>query len=207
MASLIKLATMPTATQLYRSGKLVASTKSSLPPASQALNDKICTLQGDITTLEVDAIVNAAKESLLGGAGVDGAIHKAAGKELYNECKTLNGCDTGFAKITNAYRLPCNKIIHTVGPVAYLLPRRKAETLLRSCYRTSLQVAVDNNCQSIAFPAISTGIYGYPNDDAAYAVLDEVRIFLEKPEGEKINKVVFCNFLDKDVNIYAETLP
>lgn len=207
MASLVKLAAMPTVTQLYRSGRLIASSNSNLPPASQVFNNKISSIQGDITTLEVDAIVNAAKNSLMGGAGVDGAIHKAAGRELLKECKTLGGCETGSAKITGAYRLPCKKIIHTVGPVHYILSHEEAESLLRSCYRTSLEVAVENDCKSIAFPAISTGVYGYPNEDAAYAVLDEVRKFLEQPDGDKINRVVFCNFLDKDVKIYAEDLP
>lgn len=207
MAPLIKLAAMPNITHLYRTGYLIASSQTGLPSTSQVLNDKICTIRADITTLEVDAIVNAANSSLLGGGGVDGAIHRAAGPALVKECEKLNGCATGSAKITDAYRLPCKKVIHTVGPIYSDYSPKRAESLLRSCYRSSLDLAIENDCRSIAFPAISTAIYGYPKRDAAYAVLDEVRKFMEQPEGDKIEEVIFCNFLNEDVKIYAEALP
>lgn len=205
MASLKKLASIPSLTQLYRAGKILASTKADLPTGNQAQNDKICTIQYDITKLEVDAIVNAANSRLLGGGGVDGAIHRAAGPKLYNECKTLGGCKTGSAKITDAYNLPCKKVIHAVGPVYDT--QEESEPLLRGCYRTALQLAVENECTSIAFSAISTGIYGYPSDEAAEAALSEVQKFLEKSDGEKLDKVIFVNFMQKDVEAYNELMP
>jgi O-acetyl-ADP-ribose deacetylase len=209
MASIIPLKDIPSLSQLYRSKHIAVpdsdSTNSSLPTPNQAFNDKICTIQDDITVLEVDAVVNAANNSLLGGGGVDGAIHRAAGRELYEECKTLNGCDTGEAKITKAYRLPSKKIIHTVGPV--YRSAATSEDLLRGCYRNSLQLAVDNDCKSIAFCAISTGIYGYPGTAAAKVAIGETHSFLGTPAGEKLDKVIFCNFLDKDVRIYSKLLP
>lgn len=205
MAYLKQLASIPSLTQLYRTSKVLVSSANSLPAANQALNDKICTIQYDITKLEVDVIVNAANNRLLGGGGVDGAIHKAAGYELYNECKKLDGCETGAAKITGAYELPCKKVIHAVGPI--YSSRAESEPLLRGCYSMSLQLAADNDCKSIAFSAISTGIYGYPSDSAARAALSEVRSFLERPEGEKIEKVIFCNFMQKDVDAYNKIMP
>ncbi|KPI43396.1 Macro domain-containing protein [Cyphellophora attinorum] len=209
MASIISLKDIPSLSQLYRIKQIAGpdseSTDSDLPTPNQAFNDKICTIQEDITLLEVDAVVNAANNSLLGGGGVDGAIHRAAGRELYEECKTLNGCDTGEAKITKAYRLPSKKIIHTVGPV--YRSAAASEDLLRGCYRNSLQLAVDNDCKSIAFCAISTGIYGYPGVAAAKVAIGETHSFLTTPAGEKLDKIIFCNFLDKDVRIYSKLLP
>lgn len=205
MASLITLKDIPTVTQLYRSKKIEAAEATDLPTPNQSFNDKVCTLQNDITKLQVDAIVNAANTSLLGGGGVDGAIHRAAGDELYYECETLNGCETGQSKITKGYRLPSKHIIHTVGPV--FKGHETSEPLLRGCYRNSLQLAVDNNCKSIAFSAISTGIYGYPGQAAAKVAIGETLAFLGTPAGQKLDKVIFCNFLDKDVMIYSKTLP
>ncbi|RMZ79335.1 hypothetical protein DV737_g3426, partial [Chaetothyriales sp. CBS 132003] len=220
-SGLVPLKDIPSISSLYRSNKLKApaSDVSTAAPPNQSFNDKICTIKYDLTKLEVDAIVNAANESLLGGGGVDGAIHRAAGPDLLRECRTLGGCRKGSAKITNAYQLPCKKVIHAVGPVY-----RRAEVsepLLRGCYRTALQLAVENGCRSVAFSAISTGIYGYPSVEAAKAALDETREFLESGGGEgnddssssansnckKIDKIVFCNFLDKDVDAYAKILP
>src|SRR5690242_6214446 len=137
--------------------------------------------QGDITTLDVDAIVNAANETLLGGGGVDGAIHRAAGPELLAECRTLGGCPTGEARITRGYRLKARYVIHTVGPV-YHGQARDAE-LLASAYRSSLHLAAENGLKTIAFPAISTGVYGYPLAEAARIALQTVAQYLERQGG------------------------
>ncbi|KAJ9605428.1 hypothetical protein H2200_010085 [Cladophialophora chaetospira] len=206
MSSAIKpVADIPTISKLYGAGKLKPSTEEDLPSPNQQLNNKVCTYKGDITKLQCDAIVNAANSGLRGGGGVDGAIQSAAGPDLLRECRTLGGCETGSAKITDAYDLPCKKVIHAVGPVFDSI--KESEPLLKGAYRTSLQLAVENECKTIAFPAISTGVYGYPSGAAARAAVREVYTFLRKPEGQKLDKVVFCNFLDKDVDAYAKYLP
>ncbi|KAJ3157722.1 O-acetyl-ADP-ribose deacetylase macrod1 [Geranomyces variabilis] len=164
---------------------------------NDAINDKIALWQGDITTLEIDAIVNAANESLLGGGGVDGAIHSAAGRGLYQECKTLDGCRTGSAKLTGGHDLPAKHIIHAVGPIGY------KPKLLASCYWKSLQLCDEHKLKEIAFCCISTGIFGFPNDAAAQIAMANVRQYLERPDTQ-IERVLFVIFLQKDKAIYLD---
>lgn len=159
--------------------------------------------RGDITKLEVDAVVNAANSSLLGGGGVDGAIHRAAGPDLVQECRLLGGCKTGKAKITKGYRLPARHVIHTVGPV-YQDGRRGEPGLLASCYRESLALAADQGLASVAFPCISTGIFGYPKEDAAAVATREVLAWLG--DHDLPREVIFCCFEDRDAEIYSALL-
>jgi len=161
-------------------------------------------LPTDITKLAVDAIVNAANESLLGGGGVDGAIHRAAGPELLEECRGIGGCPTGEARITRGYRLPARHVIHTVGPVWHGGTRGEAE-LLASCYRNSLRLAVENGVRSIAFPAISCGVYRYPVDQAAAIAVRETRAFLD--EHDSIDRVIFTCFGEDVCDAYRAALP
>ncbi|XP_067381196.1 ADP-ribose glycohydrolase MACROD2 isoform X7 [Channa argus] len=171
----------------------------------RGITDKISLYKGDITVLEVDAIVNAANPSLLGGGGVDGCIHKAAGSCLYDECHSLNGCDTGKAKITCGYDLPARYVIHTVGPVArgHVGPTEKND--LTSCYQNSLRLLTENGSSTVAFPCISTGIYGFPNEPAAEIALNTVKSWIEE-NPDKITRVIFCVFLETDFAIYKKKM-
>ncbi|XP_010346529.3 ADP-ribose glycohydrolase MACROD1 isoform X3 [Saimiri boliviensis] len=170
------------------------------------LNEKISLLRGDITKLEVDAIVNAANSSLLGGGGVDGCIHRAAGALLTDECRTLQSCETGKAKITGGYRLPAKYVIHTVGPMAYGEPSASQAAELRSCYLSSLDLLLENRLRSVAFPCISTGVFGYPSEAAAEVVLATLREWLEQHK-DKVDRLIICVFHEKDENIYLSRLP
>lgn len=175
-------------------------------PRNAKLDKKVSVFSGDITTLEIDAIVNAANNSLLGGGGVDGAIHRAAGPLLKKECASLNGCETGQAKITCAYGLPAKYVVHTVGPIAQGQVGEAEKKALRSCYRNSLQTATDSGARSVAFPCISTGIYGYPPEQAVHEALATVRDFLDE-HHEKLDRVIFCVFLPTDRDLYLHNLP
>jgi O-acetyl-ADP-ribose deacetylase (regulator of RNase III) len=165
--------------------------------------DTIVVIEGDITEQDVDAIVNAANTSLLGGGGVDGAIHRAAGPELLAECRTLRGCPTGEAKLTRGYRLKARWVIHTVGPV-WRGGHDFEDDLLANCYRRSLEVAVRHGVRGVAFPAISTGIYGFPLERATRIAVREVRAFLEKNSG--LEKVLFVCFDRRTRDIYQRVL-
>lgn len=165
--------------------------------------DKVEILRGDITMLEVDAIVNAANTTLLGGGGVDGAIHRAAGPELLAECRALDGCEPGEAKLTRGYRLQARFVIHTVGPIWRGGKRGEAQ-ILANCYRNSLQIAVENEINTIAFPAISCGAYGYPIEEAAQIALETTRKFLTVTD--EIQKVIFVVWGEDVYDAYRKNL-
>lgn len=167
------------------------------------MKERIELIDGDITRQQVDAIVNAANNSLLGGGGVDGAIHRAAGPELLAECRTLNGCPTGEAKITKGYRLPAKFVIHTVGPIWRGGDSNEAQ-LLENCYKNSLKLAVENGIKTIAFPSISTGVYGFPIERASRIALNTAKSFLEK--NESIQKIMFVCFGSHDYQVYQRAI-
>ncbi|MCL4135593.1 UNVERIFIED_CONTAM: hypothetical protein GTU68_016795 [Idotea baltica] len=183
----------------HKNPKLSLTPEGSIYKVDQKLNSQIGIFSGNIAALEVDAIVNAANNSLLGGGGVDAVIHRAAGSELLDECRTLFGCETGEAKLTGGYKLPARHVIHTVGPVG------ENPFLLQSCYSNSLKLAVANGVRTIAFPCVSTGVYGYPNVSAAHVVLQTVRTFLES-NAEHFDLIIFCLFMPVDQKCYKELL-
>lgn len=165
---------------------------------------KLSVIKGDITKLQVDAIVNSANTSLLGGGGVDGAIHRAAGPELLEECRTLNGCKTGEAKITSGYRLPAKHVIHTAGPVWHSGGSNE-ELLLRNAYENSLSLAAANKVRTIAFPNISTGVYGFPKDRAAEIAIKAVRDFVAAHK-DVFDEIIFTCFDEENYTIYNKLL-
>ena len=165
------------------------------------IDGRVEIIEGDITKLEVDAIVNAANKTLLGGGGVDGAIHRAAGPQLLEETRTLGGAQTGEAKITAGYRLAAGHVIHTVGPVWHG-GKSNEDALLADCYRNSLRVAVENGCKTVAFPAISTGVYSFPLERATGIALREIKAFLAG--DERIEKVICCCFGKRDYQTYLD---
>nr|XP_020446963.1 O-acetyl-ADP-ribose deacetylase MACROD1 isoform X1 [Monopterus albus] len=173
---------------------------------NEKLDQKISLYSGDITKLEIDAIVNAANKTLLGGGGVDGAIHRIAGPMLKKECASLHGCETGEAKITCGYGLPAKYVIHTVGPIAHGGVGEEEKKALRSCYKNSLKTATENAARSVAFPCISTGVYGYPPEQAVHEALSTVREYLDA-HHEKLDRVIFCVFLPTDKELYLQNLP
>jgi O-acetyl-ADP-ribose deacetylase (regulator of RNase III) len=166
--------------------------------------NRIAVKQGDITKLDVDAIVNAANTSLLGGGGVDGAIHRAAGPELLKECRTIGGCPTGEARITGGYNLAARYVIHTVGPVYNTKAKDKSRELLTRCYQNSLKLAVAHNVKTVAFPAISCGVYGYPIADACKVAADTACNFLKN--NKLLEKVIFVLFSSQDKKVYDNYL-
>uniref|UniRef100_A0A131Z4N3 MACRO domain-containing protein n=1 Tax=Rhipicephalus appendiculatus TaxID=34631 RepID=A0A131Z4N3_RHIAP len=186
----------------YSAAKKISGSGSGKYKVRPDLNSKVSIFVGDITALEIDAIVNAANNRLLGGGGVDGAIHSAAGPKLKEECATLNGCPTGEAKITGGYKLPAKYVIHTVGPVG------ENEAKLHSCYLTCLETLKAHKLRTVAFPCISTGVYGYPNEKAAHVALSTAREWLEADENaHKVDRIIFCLFLAVDVRLYEKLLP
>ncbi|XP_070806426.1 ADP-ribose glycohydrolase MACROD1 isoform X3 [Pituophis catenifer annectens] len=191
----VKLKQIPTWKEMAKSARIQQPEETNYPKDNN-LNGKISLFRGDITKLEVDAIVNA----------VDGCIHHAAGPLLKEECRSLNGCETGKAKISCGYRLPARFVIHTVGPIAQGEPSSSQQTELGDCYKNSLKLALDNKLQTVAFPCISTGVFGYPNDAAAEVVLDTLHNWLENNK-DKVERLIICVFLEKDDEIYKEKLP
>ncbi|KAF9071879.1 hypothetical protein BDP27DRAFT_1218582 [Rhodocollybia butyracea] len=208
--TIFKFSELRPISQLYKTSVLKAPSrrKQKFKPNSSYLS-RVTLFQGNITKLEVDSIVNAANETLLGGGGVDGAVHAAAGRKLYDECKTLNGCETGFSKITGAYRLPSKKIIHTVGPVYSSTSADRKAKELASCYQTSLDLALKNSLRHIAFPSISTGTYGYPIEDATHIALNVVRKHFDSEDDStfKLDRVIFVVWSNKDKSVYESLIP
>jgi len=173
---------------------------------SKSINDRVSLWQGDITKLQVDGIQNAANSGLRGGGGIDGAIHRAAGPGLLKACKELGGCETGNTKVTTAFDLPSQFVLHTVGPVYSSSKKEACQEQLASCYATTLDLAKENGMKSLALCGVSTGVYGFPLRHATEIALKTTREFLEDNE-EAFERIVFCNFGQKDVDVYTELAP
>ncbi|XP_075693357.1 ADP-ribose glycohydrolase MACROD1 isoform X3 [Rhinoderma darwinii] len=201
----IKLKEIPTWKDTAKKAR-VAQPEEVKFPKSKDLNEKISLFRGDITKLEVDAIVNAANSTLLGGGGVDGCIHRAAGPLLKLECSSLGGCETGQAKMTCGYLLPAKYVIHTVGPVAQGQPSPSQKEELMNCYKNSMYLATESKLRTVAFPCISTGVFGYPAEEAAEVALGSIRSYLEEKK-DKFDRIIICIFLEKDEGIYLKKLP
>jgi len=197
MKNTVSLSEIPTIRELYEKGVL----------KSLSHVDTVSIFRGDITKLNVDAIVNAAKGDLLGGRGVDGAIHNAAGPQLRAECRKLKGCSVGDAKMTNGYDLPAKYVIHTVGPIFSRRQVDACKSELASCYLSCLDIAAQHGLRTIAFPAISTGVYGYPLEDATHVALAYTKQFLESKAGRQIKRVIFVAFDDKTNKVYESLVP
>jgi O-acetyl-ADP-ribose deacetylase (regulator of RNase III) len=210
----VTLSQIPTITTLYAKGKLLPS-KAALQPASSLLNDRISIYRGDITALKLDAIVNAANSRMLGGGGIDGAIHSAAGPTLREECETFpNGpegrCPTGEARITSGHNLPAKHVIHAVGPNcqgASKADMKWKRQDLENVYDSILQRATENGVKTLGICGISTAIYAYPPKDACMVACQRVREFLESEQGKTMERIVFVTFSDADVNAYDTVLP
>jgi len=209
MARVVSLPQIPTLRELYQRAAIAthpASGRQARFPFSSPLLDRVSVYRGDITFVQVDAIVNAANTGLLGGGGVDGAIHRAAGPKLLKECRTLGGCPTGEARMTAGYNLPAKHVIHAVGPVYH--PRStRAPLQLAGCYRISLQLAAEHGLKHIAFPAISTGIYSYPIESATQVAFGEVRKFLDTEQAKEFERVIFVVFSAEDEAEYLRLIP
>ncbi|KAH9003081.1 A1pp-domain-containing protein [Lactarius hatsudake] len=208
-ARVVSLHQIPTLRELYKRAAIAASPSEGREvhfPFSSMLLDRVSVYRGDITHVQVDAIVNAANNGLLGGGGVDGAIHRAAGPKLLKECRTLGGCPTGEARITAGYNLPAKHVIHAVGPV-YHPKSKRAPLQLAGCYRISLELAVQHGLKHIAFPAISTGIYSYPIEGAARVALGEIRKFLDTDEAKEFERVIIVVFSEEDEAVYLGLIP
>ncbi|KAJ9109756.1 hypothetical protein QFC19_001986 [Naganishia cerealis] len=201
----ISVADIPSWYDYYRT-KGIASEEESEYGFDEKLNKRVALIVGDITKLEVDMIVNAANNSLLGGGGVDGAIHRAAGPDLLKECRTLNGCDTGDVKVTRGYKLPAKQVAHTVGPIYNRNRAGDCADKLESCYARCMEALKNAGGSSIAFPSISCGVYGYPIEDATEIAVETVRALLEKPEYDNVQNVVFCQFSEGAQKTYEKVM-
>ncbi|WWD16423.1 hypothetical protein CI109_100849 [Kwoniella shandongensis] len=198
--SVVSPSNIPTLEQLYKSNEIPEPEDKSRYGYDESLNKRVSIWRGDITKLKAEMIVNAANSSLLGGGGVDGAIHRAAGPELLKECETLGGAKTGETKVTKGYELPAARVAHTVGPIYSKLNSARSAQQLESCYQTSLQACKDNGGGSIGFSSISTGVYGYPIIDATHVALETTRKFLESDNN--ITRVIYVVFSAKDEKVY-----